>query len=57
MGARCGECGFGSRLLLSPAGDRPTRDAHELRRATSMRATVRKGRVESVTSVGARHSS
>jgi hypothetical protein len=25
---------FGSHLLLSPAGGRPTRDAHELRRAT-----------------------
>jgi hypothetical protein len=33
--------GFGSQSLLSPAGNRTARDAHELRRATSQRALVR----------------
>src|SRR4051812_28948661 len=47
--------GFGSHSLLSPAGGRTTRDAQELRPATSQSELVRVRTVASATCAGARH--
>lgn len=46
---------FGSHMHLSPTGGRPTRDAQELRRATSLSELVRARGFAIVTSAGARH--